>query len=112
MTRDITVEIMKTILFAALMTIPSMARAADAPDAAAIFKANCEVCHGPDGKGKTVMGKALHVRDLGSEEVQKMKGEELEKIILDGKGKMPPYKGKLSEGEIDSLVKLIRTFAH
>jgi hypothetical protein len=25
---------------------------------------------------------------------------------------MPPYKGKLSEGEIDSLVKLIRTFAH
>ena len=101
---------MKPVVFAALLMIATFARAADAPDAASIYKANCEVCHGADGKGKTVMGKALHVRDLGSEEVQKMKGEKLEKIIADGKGKMLPFKGKLSEAEIDSLVKLIRTF--
>ena len=57
------------------------------------------------------MGKNLHLRNLGSEEVQKQKGEEIEKIITDGKGKMPAYKGKLSEAEIDALVKYIRAFA-
>ncbi|HLJ06310.1 MAG TPA: c-type cytochrome [Acetobacteraceae bacterium] len=92
-----------------LVVMPS-AHAADV-DAAPIFKSKCAVCHGADGKGQTTMGKNLHLRDLGSEDVQKMKGEELEKIITDGKNKMPAYKGKLKEEEIDALVKLIRTFA-
>ena len=92
-----------------LVVMPS-AHAADI-DAAAIYKAKCAMCHGPDGKAQTTMGKNLHIRDLGSEEVQKMKGEELEKVITDGKNKMPAYKGKLSEAEIDALVQFIRTFA-
>lgn len=92
-----------------LVVMPS-AHAADI-DAAAIFKSKCAVCHGPDGKGQTTMGKNLHLRDLGSEDVQKMKGEEIEKVITDGKNKMPAYKGKLKEEEVDALVKLIRTFA-
>ena len=95
----------------AVLVMPSVARAADAPDGAAIFKSKCAVCHGADGKGQTPMGKNLHLKDLGSEDVQKLKGEELEKIITDGKGKMPAYKSKLSEAEIDALVALIRTFA-
>jgi len=80
-------------------------------DAAAIYKSKCAACHGADGKGQTVMGKTLHARDLGSDDVQKMKSEELEKIITEGRNKMPSYKGKLSEAEIDALVKYIRTFA-
>ena len=80
-------------------------------DAAAIYKSKCAMCHGADGKGETTMGKNLHLRNLGSEEVQKQKGEELEKIITNGKGKMPAYKGKLSEAEIDALVQFIRGFA-
>ena len=46
-----------------------------------------------------------------NQEVQKLKNEELEKIITDGKAKMPAYKSKLSEAEIDALVTFIRTFA-
>jgi cytochrome c6 len=95
----------------ALLIMPSMARAADAPDAAAIFKSKCSVCHGADGKGQTTMGKNLHLKDLGSEEVQKQKDEALEEVLEKGKGKMPAYKGKLKEEEIDALVKFIRTFA-
>jgi cytochrome c6 len=93
-----------------VLVVMPPAHAADI-DAAAIFKSKCAVCHGADGKGQTTMGKNLHLRDLGSEDVQKMKGEEIEKVITDGKNKMPSYKGKLSEAEIDALVKLIRTFA-
>jgi mono/diheme cytochrome c family protein len=94
----------------AVVVMPA-ARAADGPDGAALFKSKCAMCHGPDGKGQTAMGKNLKLKDLGSEEVQKMKGEELEKVIENGKGKMPAYKGKLTEPEIDALVKFIRTFA-
>lgn len=97
-------------LAVAILVMPSMARAA-APDAAAIFKSKCAVCHGADGKGQTTMGKNLHLKDLGSEEVQKQKDEALEEILEKGKGKMPAYKDKLKEDEIDALVKHLRTFA-
>ena len=84
---------------------------ADAPDAAAIFKSNCAACHGADGRGHSPMGKALHVKDLASDDVQKQSDEALEKIIVDGKGKMAGFKGKLSESDIDALVKFIRSLA-
>ena len=32
-----------------------------------LFMINCQTCHGPDGKGNTVVGQALKARDLTSE---------------------------------------------
>jgi cytochrome c6 len=84
---------------------------ASADDAAAVYKSKCAMCHGPDGTGQTPTGKTMKVRDLSSDDVQKAKDEELEKIITDGKGKMPSYKGKIDEKTIDGLVKVIREFA-
>lgn len=81
------------------------------PDAAAIYKAKCAMCHAANGSGDTPTGKTMKVRDLRSEEVQKMKDEDLEKVIESGKGKMPAYKSKLSDAEIDALVKYIRDLA-
>jgi mono/diheme cytochrome c family protein len=80
-----------------------------APDGAAIFKPNCAVCHGADGKGKTPTGRSLHLKDLGSDEVQSMKNEELQKIIEDGKGAMPAFKDKLDQTSIDALIAFMRT---
>lgn len=82
---------------------------AHAQSGAALFKAKCAPCHGPDGKGDTSMGKVLKVRDLSSAEVQKQSNAELTTAIEDGKGKMPPYKGKLSSGDIKELVSYIRS---
>ena len=79
------------------------------PDGAAIYKAKCAMCHGPDGKGQTPVGKSMHARDLGSDEVQKMTNAELNKIISDGKGKMPAYKSKLDQASIDAVIEFIRT---
>ncbi len=79
------------------------------PDGAAIYKAKCAMCHGADGKGQTTIGKAQKLRDLASEDVQKLTDQQLGDMILNGKGKMPAYKGKLSTEEIKVLVGFIRT---
>jgi mono/diheme cytochrome c family protein len=87
-----------------LMALPLMAE-----DGAAIFKSKCAMCHGPDGAGQTTMGKNMKLRDLGSADVQKQSDADLAKIVTDGKGKMPAYKGKIEPAGIDALVKYIRT---
>jgi len=86
-----------------------LATPAHAQEGASLFKAKCAACHGPDGKGQTSMGKMLKARDLGSAEVQKETDAEMTEIIDNGKGKMPGYKGKLTDAQIKELVKYIRT---
>ena len=95
------------LLLAVLMMIAPMAMYA--ADGAAVYKAKCASCHGPDGKGETGIGKSMKLKSLGSSEVQKTSDADLTKIIADGKGKMPAYKGKLSDDEIKALVAFIRT---
>ncbi len=84
---------------------------AAAPGAADIYKTKCATCHGPDGKGQTTIGKSMKVQDLSSADVQKQTDADLQKIISDGKGKMPAYKAKLSVADVSSLVAYIRGLA-
>ena len=94
------------LIVAVAMALPMMAAG---PDGAAIYKAKCAMCHGPDGAGQTAVGKSMKVRDLRSADVQKQTAKELEAVVTNGKGKMPSYKGKLSEAEISAVVELIKT---
>jgi mono/diheme cytochrome c family protein len=96
-------------LITLLMLAASVALAA--PGAAETYKAKCASCHGPDASGQTAVGKSMKIRDLRSAEVQKQTDEDLEKIITDGKGKMPAYKAKLSVADISSLVAYVRGVA-
>ncbi len=79
-----------------------------AQDGAALYKTKCAMCHGADGKGETPMGKKLNIRDLGSPEVQKQTDAELTTIISKGKGKMPPFAGKLTAEQIGQVLAHIR----
>ncbi len=79
------------------------------PDAVALYKSKCAMCHGADGKGQTSIGKSQKLRDLGSPDVQKQTDQQLGDIILNGKGKMLAFKGKLTNEQIKSLVGFIRT---
>ena len=81
--------------------------AVQAQDAAATYKAKCAMCHGPDGKG-SAMGQKMGVRDFSSADVQKETDAQLTEIISKGKGKMPPYEGKLKDTEIKELVAYVR----
>ena len=80
-------------------------------DGAATYRAKCASCHGADGSGQTPMGKSMKLRDLRSPDVQKQTDKELYAVTADGKGKMPAYKTKLSEAEINALVAHMRDLA-
>ena len=99
-----------SLVFLLAVFIIALPVVAAADDAAAVYKAKCAMCHGPDGAGQTPTGKTMKVADLRSATVQKATDEELEKVITNGKGKMPAYKGKIDEKTIDGLVKFIREF--
>lgn len=81
-----------------------------AVDGPALFKTKCAACHGVDGTGQTAVGKNLKIRDFHAAEVQSATDAQLTKIIEEGKGKMPALKGKLTNDELASLVKHIRSF--
>lgn len=91
--------------------VVALAPMAFAADGAALYKAKCATCHGADGKGQNAMGKKMNLRDLGSAEVQKQTDQQFHDWTANGKGKMPAYKGKLTDAEITALVVHMRTFA-
>src|ERR1700723_1839148 len=98
----------KAVLALAVMFVFGVAARGDG---AGDFKAKCAMCHGADGTGSTATGKALKVRDLGSADVQGQTDAQLNDIVTNGKGKMPAYKGKLTDEQIKGLVGFIRSLA-
>ena len=100
--------VLVTILLV-LHSLPALAAPQD-QGARNTFHSTCASCHGQSGV-PTAVGKSLNAPDLGSTAVQKQTTAQLQQIISDGKGNMPPFKGSLSEAQIDSLVTYIRTFS-
>jgi cytochrome c6 len=98
-----------TIAMITLLTLA--ASAAFATDVAEIYKTKCASCHGPDGASQTPAGKLMKAPDLRSPEIQKRPDTDLQRAIVNGKGKMPPFKAKLSAAEVSSLVAYIRGLA-
>jgi mono/diheme cytochrome c family protein len=64
-------------------------------DGAATYTAKCKMCHGAGGE--------KNFANLGAS------AADLAKIVTDGKGKMPAYKGKLSNDDIKAVVIYIKT---
>lgn len=85
------------------------ASAAIAFDASAVYNDKCASCHGRDGRARSLHAKHEHARDLTSAEWQdSVSDERIYNSISNGKGKMPAFKKKLSDGQIDELVNYVR----
>ena len=91
-----------------LFAFPQFAAAQS--DGQKLFDTNCAKCHGPDGTGNTVVGKAVGAKDLGSAESKKLTDAEIHTQIEQGKGNMPPFGGTLNKAQIDSLIPIVRAF--
>ena len=89
-----------------LMALPTATQGQS--DAAKLYKTNCGLCHSANGSGDSPSGKALHAKDLRSEEVQKQSDEALSEIITKGKGKMPAFGSKIKPDDVTKLVTYLR----
>ena len=104
-----------TITVFAILMIAS-ARNGVAADAATNWSHQCASCHGKDGKGDTVMGKKLGVKDYHDAKVQAAFSDaEMERAIKEGvktngRETMKPFAIKLSNADIKALVAYIRSF--
>jgi len=86
-----------TIAASAALTM-GMQTAIAAPDAGAIFKSKCSMCHKIDKKKVGPAFKDMN-KDIAA----------LKATITNGRKMMPKWKGKLSEEEINAMVEFIKS---
>ena len=94
----------RIVLCSSLLALALPITAAAQSSAADTYKAKCAMCHGADGS-KTMMG----AKPLNGAEVQGMSQADLVAAITNGKGKMPAYKGKLTDAQISELAAYVKT---
>ena len=81
-----------------------------AQDIGSTYAANCAHCHGADGRGNTVLGRAMKIRDLRSPEVRRLSEDELLVILSKGGdgGRMPGFQKKLGAETVRQLATYVR----
>ena len=75
-----------------------------------LYKSKCQMCHGAKGLADTAMAKAMKVKPITDPEVKGFTEAKMVEAVRSGMGKMPPYKGKLTDAQINSAVSYFRTF--
>lgn len=93
------------ILCLAAFALPGLAQDSGADT----FKAKCQMCHGADGLGNTPVGKMAHIVSLKDPTAISATDADLIAVVTNGKNKMPPNKGKLTDDQITAVVAYIRT---
>lgn len=80
-----------------------------AGDSRSDYSSKCAKCHDRDGRAKSLHAKHEKARDLTSGEWQdSVSDERIYNSISNGKGKMPGFKKKLSDAQMDELVNYVR----
>ncbi|MCE0523456.1 MAG: cytochrome c [Methylacidiphilales bacterium] len=89
---------------------------ARAGDVNATWGMNCAACHGKDGKGSTMMGRTLGIKDMTDPKVQasftdaQAATDIKDGVAENGVQKMKPFGDKLSDADIKALVAHVRSF--
>jgi len=85
----------------------------------AVWNQHCKKCHAEDGSGSTKIGQKFGARDYTDPAVQASFSDDeiiriTQKGVFDehGRKRMPPYKEKLTDAEIQAFIPLIRSFAN
>ena len=93
------------LCLAAALVTPAFAQSSGVD----IYKAKCLMCHGPDGMANNPAGKALKAVSFKDPAVIKASDAELFAAVKNGKGKMPAENGKLTDDQIKTVIKYVRT---
>ena len=77
----------------------------------ATYKAKCQSCHGAEGTPNPGIAKAMGVKPVSDPSIKSMSEAQMIAVTTNGKGKMPAYKGKLTDSQIKDSVDYFRTLA-
>lgn len=77
----------------------------------ATYKAKCQSCHGSDGIPNPGIAKMMGVKPVSDPSVKSMTEAQMIAATANGKGKMPAFKGKLSDAQIKESVEYFRSLA-
>lgn len=77
----------------------------------AVYKAKCQSCHGAEGTPNPGIAKAMGVKPASDPSIKAMTEAQMIAATTNGKGKMPAYKGELSDADIKASVDYFRTLA-
>ena len=77
----------------------------------ATYKAKCQSCHGAQGVPNPGIAKNMGVKAATDPAVKAESAAQMITITTDGKGKMPAFKGKLTDAQIKDSVDYFRKFA-
>jgi mono/diheme cytochrome c family protein len=78
-----------------------------------LYADNCARCHGADGRGQTMMGRAFaapNLADAGWWKKTRPTDKRLTASVRHGRGQMPAFGQQFSTSEIAALVRLARAF--
>jgi mono/diheme cytochrome c family protein len=76
-----------------------------------VYKAQCLRCHGAAGVPSPALAKMLGVKPATDASVKSKTEAQMIADTTNGMGKMQPFKGKITEGQIKEAVDYFRTFA-
>ncbi len=101
------------ILAALFLFVSTYAIGGDEPvSGKKLFDAKCAQCHGKDAKGNPKMAKLLKVEptalDLTKAEAVSMTSDAVVTQITNGKKKMPGYKGKMTDDQIQAVATYLK----
>jgi mono/diheme cytochrome c family protein len=75
----------------------------------ATYKAKCQSCHGAAGIPSAGMAKAMGVKPVTDPAVKSSTEAKMIEVTKNGEGKMPAFKGKLTDAQIKDSVDYFRT---
>lgn len=101
MTRKVRNQVVLAVVFAVAGTVGFAQSSGDA-----IYKANCQSCHGSSGTPNAGMAKMMDIKAAAD-----YKDSEADQIaaVKNGKNKMKPFAGKLTDDQIKAAVDYFRT---
>ncbi len=75
----------------------------------AVYKANCQSCHGSTGTPSPGIAKMMGVKAASDPDIKKLTEDQEIASVKDGKNKMKPFSGKLTDAQIKDAVTYFRT---
>ncbi len=76
----------------------------------ATYRGKCQGCHGTSGVPFPGIAKMMGVKSIKDPAMKKLTAAQMIAATENGKGKMPAFKGKLTDAQIKAAVDYFRTF--